>query len=83
MQQPNKHYVYFPIDTEKHEIRLFIIDSGEESEQISCALVKASISEPPPYKALSYTWGASDRSQQQCFAQQRNFLDYVSHATFT
>ncbi|KAF1981028.1 hypothetical protein K402DRAFT_307372, partial [Aulographum hederae CBS 113979] len=50
---------YFPLDSDRQEIRLLEIQSGQLDDPLVCSLVYASISDPDnvPYSTLSYCWG--------------------------
>ncbi len=49
--------IHYPLDSDRHQIRLLILHPGEQDEPIHCTLKTSFISEPGPYEALSYVWG--------------------------
>jgi hypothetical protein len=54
---PNK-LLYNPLNTEAAEFRLLTILLNEDDElPVQCSLETCSLSQPPPYHALSYVWG--------------------------
>jgi hypothetical protein len=56
----NKSFIYNPIDSSRHEIRLVVLDPASEfSADIHCSLQHVSLSsaERSQYEALSYVWG--------------------------
>jgi hypothetical protein len=51
-------YVYGPLDSSRHEIRLLSLHPSANSDsEIRCTLSTASLDETPEYYALSYVWG--------------------------
>jgi len=54
--------MYFSLYTQ--EIRLVDIHPGQFSSPIHCTLRHASVSNNPPYKALSYVWGAANATRR-------------------
>ncbi|KAJ4298934.1 hypothetical protein N0V90_004177 [Kalmusia sp. IMI 367209] len=53
--------IYFPLDSDRKEIRLLEIQPGQLGDPLICALMYTSISDPEnnvPYTALSYCWGS-------------------------
>ncbi|KAI0483702.1 heterokaryon incompatibility protein-domain-containing protein [Xylaria cf. heliscus] len=52
-----KHYS--PLDLSEGEIRLLILEPGDEDQPIAGTLTHTHLKEPRPYQALSYTWGSS------------------------
>ena len=49
-------YRYLPLKHD-HDIRLLYLLPGKDRAPLSCSLRIVSLSEPPVYEALSYTWG--------------------------
>jgi hypothetical protein len=49
--------LYTPLITERKEIRLVTLCSGNFEDDIICSLSKVSLDDKPPYEALSYVWG--------------------------
>ena len=47
---------YQPLKQEDDEFRLLKLIPANDDAQVSCELVHKSLSSPPPYTALSYTW---------------------------
>ncbi|CAN9343177.1 unnamed protein product [Alternaria sp. RS040] len=41
------------------DFRLMELQPGDEAEPLVCRLMRVGIGRPPPYEALSYTWGRS------------------------
>ncbi|PVH83948.1 HET-domain-containing protein, partial [Cadophora sp. DSE1049] len=54
--------MYFPLHSQ--EIRLVDIHPGSFASPIHCTLRHASVSTNPPYKALSYVWGAAKATRR-------------------
>ncbi|GAP86975.1 putative heterokaryon incompatibility protein [Rosellinia necatrix] len=52
-------YTYRPLQEQK-EFRLLKLLPGGPDEAIQCALSHESLEQPPPYYAVSYTWGSPD-----------------------
>ena len=51
-------FTYTPLDPAVDEIRLVIIEPGQDSDAIKCRLIHASLGkDSPTYEALSYCWG--------------------------
>jgi hypothetical protein len=50
-------YEKLPLDSSKREIRLLRVLPGVFNETVQCELLKASLENPPKYRALSYVWG--------------------------
>jgi hypothetical protein len=48
--------LYAPLDKDSDQFRLLRIDGGRKNKRLRCHLILASLSDPPPYHALSYTW---------------------------
>lgn len=56
--------MYSPIDRESDEIRLIILHPSSIREaEISCSLVRTSLSTTPQFEALSYEWGEKGGDQ--------------------
>ncbi|KAH9218706.1 heterokaryon incompatibility protein-domain-containing protein [Leptodontidium sp. 2 PMI_412] len=49
--------LYTPLITERKEIRLVTLCSGNFEDDIFCSLSKVSLDDKPSYEALSYVWG--------------------------
>ena len=49
--------LYTPLITERKEIRLVTLCSGNFEDDILCSLSKVSLDDKPSYEALSYVWG--------------------------
>jgi hypothetical protein len=56
-RQPVKKFKHVPLERPAEQMRLSRIRPGEKRELISCALQVFELSDAPPYRALSYTWG--------------------------
>lgn len=54
--------VSFPAIEPTSQIRLLLL-SSDRQESITCRLHVVSMSEPPPYEALSYVWGSEEDLQ--------------------
>ncbi|TID21403.1 HET-domain-containing protein [Venturia nashicola] len=50
-------YKYQPLETGRHEIRLFHLHPGQWLDQICCHLTTVSLDDKPKFEALSYVWG--------------------------
>lgn len=57
MDKPSSSRIYTPVNSQKREIRLVTIKSGEPPEPIQCNLSYVSMNDTPKYEALSYVWG--------------------------
>ncbi|KAH8880475.1 hypothetical protein GQ53DRAFT_736819 [Thozetella sp. PMI_491] len=57
-------YANVPIQGEARSIRLLRILAGPWSQLLSCELYRASLEDPPSYKALSYSWSNGDLYSQ-------------------
>ncbi|KAH8749956.1 heterokaryon incompatibility protein-domain-containing protein [Hyaloscypha sp. PMI_1271] len=56
--EPTTEFGYYEFSLELDEIRLLELQPAEQlSEPIRCRLIKAVLSNLPPYEALSYVWG--------------------------
>jgi hypothetical protein len=56
--------IFKPLNTLKGEIRLALLHCAKDpTTPIHCSLIQVSLSEAPPYSALSYVWGKSNASQ--------------------
>lgn len=53
---PTRTYRYSPLKHD-HDIRLLYLLPGSDEAPLSCSLRIVSLSEPPEYEAVSYTWG--------------------------
>ena len=53
--KPEHEHIYRPLKPD--EIRLLILNPGEEVDQIECYLEQYSVNAPKFYMALSYVWG--------------------------
>jgi hypothetical protein len=51
-------YQYLPF-MGPEDFRLMELQPGDETEPLVCRLMRVDIRNPPPYEALSYTWGRS------------------------
>lgn len=49
--------LYTPLITERKEIRLVMLCSGNFEDDILCSLSKVSLDDKLSYEALSYVWG--------------------------
>ena len=49
--------MYTPLITERKEIRLVTLCSGNFKDDILCSISKVSLDDRPSYEALSYVWG--------------------------
>jgi hypothetical protein len=57
-------YVHKPLSDPQAEIRLVQIDlSGDRDSDIHCTVSTHSLERPPPYIAISYTWGDSSNTR--------------------
>ena len=54
------HFTYSPLSA--RQIRTLVLHPGCDSDPLECTLEHVSISDFPPYKALSYTWGAGGKT---------------------
>ena len=62
-------YRYSPLK-HHHDIRLLYLLPGKDRAPLSCSLRIVSLSEPPVYEALSYTWGEPIFSASiECFTK--------------
>jgi hypothetical protein len=60
-------FVHQPLRDPNTEIRLIQVDSpGQNDSNIECTLSVHSISDPPPYIAISYTWGDTSEKRRIC-----------------
>ncbi|KAK0638608.1 heterokaryon incompatibility protein-domain-containing protein, partial [Cercophora newfieldiana] len=51
-------YDQVPLDRNKEEIRLLVIEFGEMADPLACTLQKASFADgKPSFAAISYVWG--------------------------
>jgi hypothetical protein len=57
-----KPFQYPPVDNNKNEIRLLDLGPGKSVDVFQCTLYTVSLDNPPPYEALSYTWGPREQS---------------------
>ncbi|KAF4624530.1 hypothetical protein G7Y89_g13640 [Cudoniella acicularis] len=72
MDKTSQKYPYKPLDTHKNEIRLIILNPGEENDEVSCHIAHKVLTVGPTlpgetivhnddgilgYEALSYEWG--------------------------
>ncbi|KAH6670470.1 heterokaryon incompatibility protein-domain-containing protein [Halenospora varia] len=55
-------YVYGPLDTSRHEIRLLNVHPGNAGTKVQANLIVVSLADSPSYEALSYTWGDSSQT---------------------
>ncbi|ORY11525.1 heterokaryon incompatibility protein-domain-containing protein, partial [Clohesyomyces aquaticus] len=39
------------------EVRLLVVNAGNENDELVCSLIHARLSENPEFEAVSYTWG--------------------------
>lgn len=47
---------FLPLDSNLKEFRLLVVQPGRPRHQICCDLVTVSLTNPPPFEALSYCW---------------------------
>src|SRR2546421_3961507 len=50
-------YSSLPVDKEADTIRVIEIQPGYDQQPITCLVKHVRLTEPPPYEALSYSWG--------------------------
>ncbi|KAK4169856.1 heterokaryon incompatibility protein-domain-containing protein [Cladorrhinum sp. PSN259] len=50
---------YAPLDDDREQIRLLVLERGDDSAQVRCRLEHVSLAASPRFEALSYVWGAS------------------------
>jgi hypothetical protein len=64
LEKNTQKYNYNPLDTTQNSIRLLRLKAAEDpSWPLRCSLFHTSLSEAPPYVALSYCWGERTNSQ--------------------
>lgn len=51
------HYTYAPLNEERNEIRLLVIQHDPWTAPLQCSLRVVSLDDQPVYRALSYVWG--------------------------
>ncbi|KAH8596691.1 heterokaryon incompatibility protein-domain-containing protein [Bisporella sp. PMI_857] len=51
---------YSPLDRQTNELRVLILHSGTEADQIQCTLKTYRLDDCPAFEALSYAWGDSE-----------------------
>ncbi|KAI8667445.1 HET domain-containing protein [Fusarium sp. Ph1] len=58
------HFVYRELTPDERRIRLVHLLPGDSDPQVdvSCTISHVSLDHPPPYLALSYTWGSTHRN---------------------
>lgn len=80
---PTQTYRYLPLKHEQ-DIRLLYLLPGHDRAPLSCSLRIVSLSEPPDYEALSYTWGEPIFSASiECFSKgQLPITENLSKALF-
>ncbi|OAG04810.1 HET-domain-containing protein, partial [Paraphaeosphaeria sporulosa] len=49
---------------DEDEIRLLVVEPGNQDEDLRCSLVHARLSDRPDFEAISYTWGTDAPSKQ-------------------
>ncbi|KAK7188877.1 ankyrin and HET domain-containing protein [Paraphaeosphaeria sporulosa] len=49
---------------DEDEIRLLVVEPGNQDEDLRCSLVHARLSDRPEFEAISYTWGTDAPSKQ-------------------
>lgn len=59
MPEMHEVYLHFPLTNHDFDIRLLKIQAGNETDEIECIFVLASLDKKPHYEALSYAWGDS------------------------
>jgi hypothetical protein len=52
--------MYSPLDIERNEIRIMILEPGKWDDEINCSLKVVSLNDNPEYSTLSYVWGDPD-----------------------
>ncbi len=70
-------FAYQPLEEESNDIRLVQIIDDPSASQLRCSIIHASLDEPPPYLALSYTW------QRPVPTQLADVVEAVSTATLS
>ena len=53
-------YQPLPIETKKDHIRVIELLPGNKSSMIRCSIHEVSLTNHPPYEAISYRWGSSE-----------------------
>ena len=51
---------YYPLDHERDQIRLLVLQPGEGGAPVEVELICASLADDPEYEALSYVWGSPE-----------------------
>lgn len=51
----------------ENEIRLLVLQPGQDDEDIRCTLINTSLDNLPPFDAISYTWADSKGTQDRSF----------------
>lgn len=69
-REDERTYCYSPLQ-HADEIRLLIIEPGERSIAVQCAITHFRLSDYPQYEALSYTWGSEETPENiECGEQE-------------
>ena len=52
--------IHTPVDSRNRQIRLLVVDAGQDLDEIRCSLLPVYLrNDCPKYEALSYTWGSN------------------------
>ena len=65
-------FVHEPLSNPQTEFRLAQVDlSGDDNSAIHCTISTYTLSNPPPYLAISYTWGDVSKKQEIWIGKER------------
>lgn len=83
-----KYSGYAPLDVNRNEIRILVVEADPKSQSIVCSLVPVPLSQANPFYALSYVWGNTDDMRsiildQQIISTRKNLYEFLHSLTTT